>query len=187
MQTDSSIVWYASSHFSDWLLSAFHCPRRYFLEGNLRGKHCRPCLTAPEIVVWSRFTHSEIVVWSRFTLHMHTFLGPTWVGLHSFFPWCESQFWQVTLSFSFSEQNLIQTYSLENLLGERKKAHQIMLSGKQYLEGDSCSSSEEGDDENHKNNLKELVSSGAVWPLGVGHKFFTLHIELSWAWILSFQ
>ena len=55
------------------------------------------------------------------------------------------------------EQNLIQTYSLENLLGERKKAHQVMLTGKPYLDADSCSSSEEGDDENHKNFLKELV------------------------------
>ena len=54
-------------------------------------------------------------------------------------------------------QNLIQTYSLENLLGERKKAHQVMLMGKQYLDGDSASSSEEGEDENNKNTVKELV------------------------------
>ena len=53
---------------------------------------------------------------------------------------------------------MIQTYSLENLLGERKKSRQLMLSGKQYLEGDSGSSSEEGDGENNKKPIKELVS-----------------------------
>ena len=60
-------------------------------------------------------------------------------------------------------QNLIQTYSLENLLGERKKAHQVMLTGKPYLDGDSASSSEEGEDENNKNNLKELVGKKSLF------------------------
>lgn len=63
-----------------------------------------------------------------------------------------------TCFFNAVMQNLIQTYSLENLLGERKKAHQVMLTGKPYLDGDSASSSEEGEDENNKNNLKELPS-----------------------------
>ena len=38
-----------------------------------------------------------------------------------------------------------------------------MLTGKQYLDGDSCSSSEEGEDDNHKNTLKELV--GGIYTL----------------------
>ena len=33
----------------------------------------------------------------------------------------------------------------------------MMLMGKQYLDGDSASSSEEGEDENNKNTVKELV------------------------------
>ena len=68
-------------------------------------------------------------------------------------------------------QNLIQTYSLENLLGERKKAHQVMLTGKPYLDGDSASSSEEGEDENNRNNLKELVGKESPLSqfLNVGH------------------
>ena len=79
-------------------------------------------------------------------------------GLRLCFRICKLLVFSHTGSF-LNFQNLIQTYSLENLLGERKKAHQVMLTGKPYLDGDSASSSEEGEDENNKNNLKELVSN----------------------------
>ncbi|XP_045195108.1 ubiquitin carboxyl-terminal hydrolase 16-like [Mercenaria mercenaria] len=63
-----------------------------------------------------------------------------------------------TCFFNAVMQNLVQTYSLENLLGERKKGHPLKLQGNLFIDPESCSSSDEGDDRNQKNTLKDLPS-----------------------------
>lgn len=62
-----------------------------------------------------------------------------------------------TCFFNAVMQNLVQTYSLENLLCERKKGHPLKLQADLFIDPESCSSSDEGEhDRNQRNVLKDL-------------------------------
>lgn len=70
-------------------------------------------------------------------------------------------------------QNLVQTYSLENLLGERKKGHPLKLQGHSYFDPEDCSSSDEGENEkNQKNICEDLVNIVSVTCLFLSAYFY---------------
>lgn len=90
--------------------------------------------------------------------------------------------WTVTLRMFLKHyscwQNLVQTYSLENLLCERKKGHPLKLQGNLFLDPESCSSSDE--EQNQKNVLKDLVGVISPWQV----IYFSLRGRggLCWTW-----